>query len=283
MVESKIIKLGKRIDNKRFAIATNKEVNLETATGLLYDHAEKYLKWHIKWFEDYIFKYRPNYEEAIKYSKKDLIKKESNYIKNLYRDNINWHYSLEYFLRVNPIFKEDKGNLFLVDLFGKALSYSTRVLYKNESKGVIERNYHRKDDFHDFLKKELNNESKILCKNMYKFDIPKDKYDLIMSISALHHGTKKQVKALIDQIYNKIKDDGTAFIIIPSFESSKKWHTFKTSKETEPGTFVPIDGPEKGLPHSFFTKKEIEILFKNFKKLKTKTDIYGRWIIEALK
>jgi hypothetical protein len=37
-----------------------------------------------------------------------------------------------------------------------------------------------------------------------------------------------------------------------------------TQKEIEPGTFIPLNGCEKGLPHQYFTKKEIKLILTKF-------------------
>ena len=132
-------------------------------------------------------------------------------------------------------------------------------------------------------KKILGDESKILCINMFKFEIPKNQYDLVISISTIHHGTKKQVQNLINRIYEAIVENGRIFITLPDFESSKKWNTFKNYEEIDKGTFAPFSGPEKGLPHSFYTKKEAEKLFSKFRDLKLNLDEIGRWVIQATK
>ncbi len=132
-------------------------------------------------------------------------------------------------------------------------------------------------------KKILNNNSEISSVNMFKFKIPKNKYDLIISISTIHHGTKEQVQNLINKIHKAIIKNGKVFITLPDFKSSKKWNTFKNYKKIAPATFIPLSGPEKGLIHSFYTKKEIQKLFSKFKKLKLNLDNHGRWIIMALK
>ena len=46
-------------------------------------------------------------------------------------------------------------------------------------------------------KKGLPIDSKINCTKMFEFKIPKDRYDLIISISTIHHGTKVQIQNLI--------------------------------------------------------------------------------------
>ncbi len=135
----------------------------------------------------------------------------------------------------------------------------------------------------EMTKKILNDNSLILCKNMFEYEIPLNKYDLVISISTIHHGTKKQVKKVVDRIHSSLVDDGKIFITVPDFESSKKWNTFKDHEEIENGTYAPLSGPEKGLPHSFYTKEEVANLFSLFHEVKMDLDEIGRWFITALK
>lgn len=135
----------------------------------------------------------------------------------------------------------------------------------------------------EMTKEVLDNNANILCAEMFDFEIPNNKYDLIISIAAIHHGTKVQVEALINKIHEALVDGGNVFITVPDFESSKKWDTFKNHKEIAPGTFVPLSGPEQDLPHSFFTKKEVEKLFEQFSNVILDLDDIGRWIIRASK
>ena len=132
-------------------------------------------------------------------------------------------------------------------------------------------------------KKLLGEGSNVKCVDMFKFKIPKNKYDLIISVSAIHHGTKNQIKNLVNKIHKALLVNGEVFIVIPDIKSSKEWKTFKDSKEIAPGTFKPFKGPEKGLIHSFYTKKEIKNYFLEFKNLKLQIDKIGRWIISAKK
>ena len=135
----------------------------------------------------------------------------------------------------------------------------------------------------EITKKTLGDDSIILCANMFEFDIPKNKYDLVISISTIHHGTKEQVQNLINRIYEAIVENGKIFITVPDFESSKKWNTFKDHEEIAEGTFAPLSGPEKGLPHSFYTKEEAQKLFSKFKDLQLDLDSHGRWVAQAYK
>jgi len=119
--------------------------------------------------------------------------------------------------------------------------------------------------------------------NMYKFKLTPNKYDLVISVAAIHHGQKKDIANLINKIYEAIRAKGKIFITLPNHNNIKKWDTFKKHKNVAEGTYAPLAGPEKGLAHSFYTKKEIEKLFSQFIKLKLTLDSQGRWIIRATK
>jgi len=54
-------------------------------------------------------------------------------------------------------------------------------------------------------------------------------------------------------------DGGIAFVTVAG-----KKHDDLPYDEIEPGTFVPLEGSEKGLPHHIFTEKELFREFENF-------------------
>ncbi len=132
-------------------------------------------------------------------------------------------------------------------------------------------------------KKELGTASSVLCVNMFEFEIPANKHDLIISIATIHHGTKKQIQNLINQIHGALAENGKIFITVPNLEGLKQWNTFKDQEKIAEGTSIPLSGPEKGLPHSFFSKEEVEKLFSNFKNVTLALDVIGRWVIQASK
>ena len=58
------------------------------------------------------------------------------------------------------------------------------------------------------------------------------------------------------------------------------WTIRKDHQEIEPGVRVPLNGPEKGLPHSSFTGEEIREMLVDFKDIKMKLlPERGRWIV----
>jgi len=135
----------------------------------------------------------------------------------------------------------------------------------------------------EMTKEILDNDSVILCVDMFEFKIPKNKYDLIISISTVHHGTKDEVQNLINRIYIAMIDGGKAFITVPDLGGTSKNGYLKDNEDLGNGTFAPLIGLEKGLPHSFYTEKEVYELFSEFNVIKLELDDIGRWVVQAFK
>lgn len=136
----------------------------------------------------------------------------------------------------------------------------------------------------EMTKVSLGVDSEINLANMYEYRIRANKYDLIISIAAIHHGLKKPVRDLIKQFYPALLPGGRFFITLPDNEGSAHWTMMVEHYEIEPGTRVPLSGPEKDLPHSSFTKAEIEEMFSEFKNLQLNLLMdRGRWIITGEK
>lgn len=136
----------------------------------------------------------------------------------------------------------------------------------------------------EMTQKALRDNSEILCQDIYEHELPVSKYGLIISIAAIHHGLKKQIKGTIDQIYKALIPGGRFFVTLPDNEGSAHWTMMVEHEEIEPGTRIPLSGPEKGLPHSSFTREEINGMFSAFKNvdLRLLSD-RGRWIITGEK
>lgn len=136
----------------------------------------------------------------------------------------------------------------------------------------------------EMVKEVLNDDSNIFLADIYEYDLPKEKYDLIISIAAIHHGLKEQVKRAIKQIYPALLLGGRFFVTLPDNNGSAHWTMMIDHKEVEPGVRIPLSGPEKGLPHSSFTEEEIKEMFSDFAKLDMQLlPERGRWIIAGEK
>jgi SAM-dependent methyltransferase len=132
-------------------------------------------------------------------------------------------------------------------------------------------------------KEKLPKTADIQKANMFQFPIPPNTFDLILSISTIHHGLKQDVIKLIHHAQDQLLTGGFLFLTLPDLQYAKRWNTFKKHKTLGEGTYSPESGPEKGLPHSFFLKKELQQIFCDFEKVTYDLDKIGRWFITAKK
>jgi cyclopropane fatty-acyl-phospholipid synthase-like methyltransferase len=137
----------------------------------------------------------------------------------------------------------------------------------------------------EMAQKVLGDDSDIRCLDMYDYNPPANKYDLIISIGAIHHGLKKPVRALIKRLYPALLPHGRVFIKQTHKERSAHWTMMTDAEEIEPGTRVPLSGPKKGLPHSAFTREEIEDLFSEYQTINMQllADHQGDWLVTGEK
>jgi SAM-dependent methyltransferase len=149
-------------------------------------------------------------------------------------------------------------------------------------------------------KKDLSAKANVAVADMYSYEITRNKFDLIFSISAIHHGRKEEVNNLISRIISATLPDGKIFITLPIYPQKglihrlykgvkkllnriisatlpdgKIFRPLSTDAGTEDwekdtgwryigdGVVVGLSGPEKGLPHSLYKKKEVDKLFSN--------------------
>jgi SAM-dependent methyltransferase len=96
-----------------------------------------------------------------------------------------------------------------------------------------------------------------------KFPYQDSFFDAVISIQAMHHNKIEKIKFTIKEIERVLKPGGLLFITVPTFDrfnGKNRWNL----KKVEKGTFVPLSGPEEGLLHHFFSKREIYKVFNRF-------------------
>ena len=84
-------------------------------------------------------------------------------------------------------------------------------------------------------------------------------FDAVISVQVIHHATLAEIRKVVKEIARVRKKDGVVFVTVPKLSNQAE-----AFQEIEPGTFIPLDGLEKGLPHHFFTLEELRELFKDF-------------------
>lgn len=84
-------------------------------------------------------------------------------------------------------------------------------------------------------------------------------FDAIISTQVIHHATLARIRALVAEVARVVKPGGVVFVTVPSLRNQGK-----RFEQIGPGTLVPLDGREAGLPHHYFTPDELRAVFSAF-------------------
>ncbi|MEA5077112.1 MAG: class I SAM-dependent methyltransferase [Anaerolineaceae bacterium] len=85
-------------------------------------------------------------------------------------------------------------------------------------------------------------------------------FDAVFTNRVIHHALLARVRLAISEIHRLLRPHGLAYISLPGRNKEDIGGV-----QIEPGTFIPQDGSEKGLPHHLFTQDELYVEFSAFK------------------
>ena len=103
-------------------------------------------------------------------------------------------------------------------------------------------------------------------------------FDAIISVQVIHHARLAHVAALVDEMARILKAGGLLFVTVPQLQNQGTQF-----QQIEPGTYIPLDGIEAGLPHHYFTPEELRALFKAFSILDIHLDRDHHYCLTAVK
>jgi SAM-dependent methyltransferase len=81
-------------------------------------------------------------------------------------------------------------------------------------------------------------------------------FDAVISVQVIHHSTLATIRGIVREMARVLKKGGSVFVTVTRLR-----HHEGPFEEIEPNTFVPLEGPEKGLPHHCFTPGELREVF----------------------
>ena len=81
----------------------------------------------------------------------------------------------------------------------------------------------------------------------------------VLSTQVIHHARLAAVRVAIGEILRVLMPGGIAFVTV----SGRKDRGVEF-EAIEPGTFVPLSGPEAGLPHHIFSVEDLRFEFRDF-------------------
>jgi ubiquinone/menaquinone biosynthesis C-methylase UbiE len=104
----------------------------------------------------------------------------------------------------------------------------------------------------------------IVCASMTHLPFIDHTYDVVISVSVIHHAVKETIGKTMGEIHRVLKDNGLFLANLLSVED----YRYGSGLKIEDGTFrVSEDFEEKQFEevHHFFSRKEVQILLSRFK------------------
>lgn len=107
---------------------------------------------------------------------------------------------------------------------------------------------------------EKNLQADLVCGDTrHKLPFQDNSFQGLFSTQVIHHALLIEIRKTIQEIWRVIKPGGLAFISVAG-----KLHQDIKYKGIEPGTYIPLEGDEEGLPHHIFTEAELRVEFSDF-------------------
>jgi SAM-dependent methyltransferase len=90
-------------------------------------------------------------------------------------------------------------------------------------------------------------------------------FDAVISVQVIHHADSATIRRIVEEIARILRAGGLLFVTVPQLKDGGPYAWWGTNfEQVEPHTFVPLDGPEKGLLHHYFTVEELREVFGGF-------------------
>lgn len=111
----------------------------------------------------------------------------------------------------------------------------------------------------EWSERELHEPLLVLADMRMPLPFKPSSFDGVFSTQVIHHACLNEVRGTIKEIFRVLGRGGAAFVTVSGKVDDDRLH-----KEIEPGTFVPLSGSEKGVPHHIFSEGELQVAFGNF-------------------
>ena len=90
-------------------------------------------------------------------------------------------------------------------------------------------------------------------------------FDAVLAFRSIHHADLETINHSVDEIFRVLKPSGVVYVQVPSYEKLVELkESGEEFEEVEPGTNIPLEGPEEGVPHHNFRREEVLEIFSDF-------------------
>jgi cyclopropane fatty-acyl-phospholipid synthase-like methyltransferase len=111
-----------------------------------------------------------------------------------------------------------------------------------------------------------------------KFPYEDSFFDAVVSVQVIHHADMATIRGIVDEVSRVLKTGGFLFVTVPKLRNQGR-----RFEQLEPNTFVPLDGPEKGLPHHYFTRHELREVLGGYDIADVHLDVWQHYCLSAFK
>ncbi len=88
---------------------------------------------------------------------------------------------------------------------------------------------------------------------------PDASVDAVLAVQTIHHGRLATILETLREIRRVLRPGGRFFLTVPAQRDQGSQFS-----EVEANTWIPLDGPEKGLPHHYFDPGEFRSVLEGF-------------------
>ena len=103
-------------------------------------------------------------------------------------------------------------------------------------------------------------------------------FDAVVSVQVIHHATMATIRGVVEEVSRVLKRGGFLFVTVPKLRNQGE-----TFEQLEPNTYIPLDGPERGLPHHYFTPEELREAFGGYDIEDIHLDVWDHYCLSAFK
>lgn len=95
------------------------------------------------------------------------------------------------------------------------------------------------------------------------FPYPDEYFDAAVATRSINHADLESINHAVGEIFRVVKPSGLVYIQVPTYEKLMELkEAGEEFEEIEPGTNIPLEGPEEGVPHHNFRREEVLEFFR---------------------
>lgn len=90
-------------------------------------------------------------------------------------------------------------------------------------------------------------------------------FDAAVATRSINHADLETIEHAVSEMFRVLRSSGLVYAQVPTYEKLVELkEAGEEFEEVEPGTNIPLEGPEEGIPHHNFRREEVLAVFSDF-------------------